>query len=306
MAAVRSARPSTGVDRHRGRGRRSGSRPRTACGRHRATSSTAPSDRRGRRGRRAPPSRRRDPRTCRGRSRRARAPRRPTPRPGTPLNQRTCGRDLVQRVVLDAEELRERALDEVVDRRTAGVGLVVERGEHRGVDAGVQLGHPGNVAAAAPARCDLRQPNRFHQRDVATAPTTSIAPSATRYTVSSCTSFTLTTRSGQLPERPLELRRARGAGVRAAGDLGDRLQRRVVDLEEVGTPAAAPSRWHPARAEAAATAEGPESVGTELLRGADQRPGSWSRNRSCTRGHRGRPPGGPRRWGRPRRSRHRR
>jgi hypothetical protein len=49
-------------------------------------------------------------------------------------------------VVLDAEELRERAFDEVVDRRAAGASLVAERGEHRGVDAGLQLGHPENVA----------------------------------------------------------------------------------------------------------------------------------------------------------------
>ena len=66
--------------------------------------------RRGRRGRRAPPSRRRDPRTCRGRSRRARAPRPTDTAPWyTPFHQRARGRHLVQRVVLDAEELRERA-----------------------------------------------------------------------------------------------------------------------------------------------------------------------------------------------------
>jgi hypothetical protein len=50
-------------------------------------------------------------------------------------------------VVLDAEVLGQRALDQVVDGRAAAARQVVERREHPGVDTGAELGHPGNVLA---------------------------------------------------------------------------------------------------------------------------------------------------------------
>ena len=52
--------------------------------------------------------------------------------------------------------------------------------------------HTGPAGQSGP------QPARFHHREVAAAPTASNAPRATRYTVSSCTSFTVTIRRGRL------------------------------------------------------------------------------------------------------------
>ena len=59
------------------------------------------------------------------------------------LHQRARGRHLVQRVVLHAEVLGQRALHQVVARRAAAARQFVERVEDAAVDAGVQLGHDG-------------------------------------------------------------------------------------------------------------------------------------------------------------------
>ena len=73
------------------------------------------------------------------------------------LDERACGRHLVQRVPLDPEELRERALDQMIDGCAASARLFVQRVEHLGVDSGAELGHPGNVAGRFP---DSREPGR--------------------------------------------------------------------------------------------------------------------------------------------------
>ena len=112
----------------------------------------------------------------------------------------------------------------------------------------------------------MRQPNRFHQREVATAPTPSSAPSATRYTVSSCTSFTVTMRRGSSRNARSSCAALGGAGVRTAGDPRDRPQGRLVDLEEVPPPSAVE-----VGREAAATADRPEGVTSELLGRTHQR-----------------------------------
>ncbi len=62
------------------------------------------------------------------------------------LHERAGGRHLVERVPLDPEELRQRALDQVINGCAAAARLLVQRGEHPGVDSGVELRHLGNVA----------------------------------------------------------------------------------------------------------------------------------------------------------------
>ena len=77
------------------------------------------------------------------------------------LDQRAGGRHLVERVVLDPEVLGQGTLDEVVDRCAAAERLLLQRGEHRRVDAGTQLGHPGNVAVPpSPLEKSRRRGNR--------------------------------------------------------------------------------------------------------------------------------------------------
>ena len=64
------------------------------------------------------------------------------------FHQRTRSRHLVERVVLDSEELGQRALDEMIDRSAAAATACSwSRVEDRRVDAGTQLRHAGNVAA---------------------------------------------------------------------------------------------------------------------------------------------------------------
>ena len=63
------------------------------------------------------------------------------------FDQGTRGRHLIERVVLDAEVLGERALHEMVERRTAAARERFELAQHASIDAGAQFRHPGNVVA---------------------------------------------------------------------------------------------------------------------------------------------------------------